>query len=448
MIASMQPKNVVLALDEGLEEEAVREEAKNSCRITSSSKPRSAMSGMPIATSFPKAASSTQQTRRRRLQTNHENESEVADIAERARDPRLQALYDEGVNVYSFSKLGTINSCLYGAWRTYILHDRGSGSVYTELGTASHQAIEDFIEGKIDKSGMLPIFESGVEQCEMLGFDFPKDFKGGNSIRNRYLSDLKNCFQTFTMPKGKFTVEELLILRVSPTRAMQGYSDLLRWNNDGTVTVLDIKSSSDYAQKDLLEHGRQLTIYGMALEQAGYKVKSTAWIMLKYVVIKYDWYATRRGKNKTPLTRIVNRSKIYDTIKDAVEAACREAGMDEMDIEIAMMDFAKTNILAICSRLRSRQSSSLSHTCGSIHTPRNFRPRRWITSIRLPTSTKVCHKKKTTRGSRARSRRRTSFSATLSAGTERPAPTSRTTTNAPCRCHTIQKERGGSVLNV
>ena len=28
MIASMQPKNVVLALDEGLEEEAVREEAK------------------------------------------------------------------------------------------------------------------------------------------------------------------------------------------------------------------------------------------------------------------------------------------------------------------------------------------------------------------------------------------------------------------------------------
>lgn len=266
-------------------------------------------------------------------------------IAERAKDPRLQALYDEGVNVYSFSKLGTINNCLYESWRTYILHDRGSGSVYTELGTASHQAIEDFIEGKIDKSGMLPIFEAGVVQCDMLGFDFPKDFKGGNSIRTRYLADLKNCFQTFTMPKGKFTVEELLILRVSPTRAMQGYSDLLRWNNDGSVTVLDLKTSSDYAQKDLLDHGRQLTIYGMALEQAGYKVKSTAWIMLKYAVIKYDWYATKRSKNKTPLTRIVNRSKIHDTIKDAVEAACREAGMDEMDTEIAMMDFAKTNIL-------------------------------------------------------------------------------------------------------
>lgn len=269
----------------------------------------------------------------------------MADIAERAKDPRLQALYDEGVNVYSFSKLGTINNCLYGAWRTYLLHDRGLGSVYTDLGSASHDALENFIEGKSNSSEMLQTFRDALVQCELVGYDFPRDFRGTDSIKTKYIKDMENCFQTFTMPKGKFTIEELLILRVSPTRAIQGYSDLLRWNNDGSVTVLDLKTSSDYAQKDLLDHGRQLTIYGMALEQAGYKVKSTAWIMLKYVVIKYDWYATRRSKNKTPLTRIVNRSKIYDTIKDAVEAACHEAGMDEMDIEIAMMDFAKTNIL-------------------------------------------------------------------------------------------------------
>ena len=266
-------------------------------------------------------------------------------IAERAKDPRLQELYDQGVNVYSFSKLGTINSCLYSAWRTYILHDRGLDSVYTLLGSACHQAAEDFIEGKIKQEDMLPMFNEGVVQCDLLGYAFPKDFRGLNSIRDRYLGDLQNCFKTFTMPKGKFTVEELLILRVSPTRAMQGYSDLLRWNDNGTVTVLDLKSSSNYADKDLLEHGRQLTIYGMALEQAGYKVKATAWIMLKYVVINFDWYATKRSRTKTPLTRIVNRSKIYVTIKDAVMAACREAGMDEVDIDMAMAEFSKTNIL-------------------------------------------------------------------------------------------------------
>lgn len=269
----------------------------------------------------------------------------MAVIAERAKDPRLQALYDEGVNLYSFSKLGTINQCLYSAWRTYILHDRGLGSIYTDLGSASHDAIENFIAGTLNHDDMLPAFRDALVQCELLGYDFPKDFRGEDSIKIKYTKDMENCFQTFTMPKGKFTIEELLILRVGPTRAMQGYSDMLRWNDDGTVTVLDLKTSSNYAQKDLLEHGRQLTIYGMALEQAGYTVKSTAWIMLKYVVIKYDWFATKRSKNKTPLTRIVNRSKIYDTIKDAVEAACRDAGMDEIDTEIAMMDFAKTNIM-------------------------------------------------------------------------------------------------------
>lgn len=266
-------------------------------------------------------------------------------MAQRALDPRLQALYDEGVNVYSFSKLGTIKNCLYGAWRTYILHDRGLGSVYTDLGSASHDALENFIEGKSNNAEMLQIFRDALVQCVLVGYDFPQDRRGTDSIKTKYIKDMENCFQTFTMPNGKFTIEELLILRVSPTRAVQGYSDLLRWNNDGTVTVLDLKTSSDYSQKDLLEHGRQLTIYGMALEQAGYTVKSTAWIMLKYVVIQFSWFATRRSKTKSDLVRIVNRSKIYDTIKDAVEAACREAGMDENEIEFAMLDFAKTNIL-------------------------------------------------------------------------------------------------------
>lgn len=266
-------------------------------------------------------------------------------MAERPRDPRLQKLYDAGMNVYSFSKLGTINQCLYSAWRTYILHDRGLGSVYTELGTAAHEATEDFIAGKINQDALLPAFQAGLAQCDLLGYTFPKDFRGNDSIRERYVADMENFCKTFYMPKGKYTIEELLILRVNDKRAMQGYSDLLRWNEDGTVTVLDLKTSSDYRTEDLLEHGRQLTIYGMALEQAGHKVKSTAWIMLKYVVINFNWYATRRSKTRTPLTRIVNRSKIYTTIKDAVEAACREYGMDSMSIEVAMANFAKTNIL-------------------------------------------------------------------------------------------------------
>ena len=266
-------------------------------------------------------------------------------MAERAKDPRLQELYDQGVDLYSYSKMSTINKCLYQAWRTYILHDRGANSVYGALGGKIHDCLQSIIDGNGTTTDLLPAMNSELVDLDMLGLDFPHDFRGGTSIRDKWVADMTNFCKTFYPPKGKFATEQLLILKVSDKRAVQGYIDLLRYNADGTVSVLDWKTSSNYAEKDLLEHGRQLTIYGMALEQAGYKVKSTAWIMLKYVVINFNWYATKRSKTKTPLTRIVNRSKIYATIKDAVESACRESCMDEADIEMAMMEFSKTNIL-------------------------------------------------------------------------------------------------------
>lgn len=266
-------------------------------------------------------------------------------MAQRALDPRLQALYDEGVNIYSFSKLSAIRQCLYQVYLTYVRHQRGTSSIYGLAGSCVHDVLQAIIEGNATTHDLLPALRKELEEAETLGLDFPPDRNGGQSIKDKWLKDMQHFCLTFYPPKGKFQCEQLLILKISEKRAIQGYIDLLRFNDDGTVSVLDWKSSSNYSQKDLLEHGRQLTIYGMALEQAGYTVKSTAWIMLKYVVIRFSWFATRRSKTKSDLVRIVNRSKIYDTIKDAVEAACREAGMDENEIEFAMMDFAKTNIL-------------------------------------------------------------------------------------------------------
>lgn len=266
-------------------------------------------------------------------------------MAERAKDPRLQELYDQGVQIYSISKLNCINQCLYQSWRTYILHDRGINGCYGVLGGKIHDCLQNIIDGTGTTADLLPSLNSELDNLEMLGLDFPHDFRGGTSIRDKWVADMTNFCKTFYPPNGKFETEQLLILRVNENRALQGYIDLLRHNDDGTVSVLDWKTSSQFTQENLLEHGRQLIVYGMALEQAGYKVKSTAWIMLKYVVINFNWYATKRSKTKTPLTRIVNRSKIYATIKDAVESACRESGMDEADIEMAMMEFSKTNIL-------------------------------------------------------------------------------------------------------
>lgn len=266
-------------------------------------------------------------------------------IIERAKDPRLQELKEEGVHVYSYSKLNCVNDCLLESWYSYIKHEPGLQSVYGLLGGASHQVTEDLIEGKATCDDLLPALHSALDECDTLGLTFPKDFRGNDSIKEKWIKDMTHFCQNFYPPRGKYIVEQLVILRVSPTRALQGYIDLTKLNDDGTVSVYDLKTSSRYKPSDLLEHGRQLVIYAMALEQAGYTVKNLAWIMLKYVEIRYTWYATSRSRNKTQCIRIVNRSKIYDTIAPAVESACRDAGMDEAEIEFAMLDFKETNLL-------------------------------------------------------------------------------------------------------
>lgn len=208
-----------------------------------------------------------------------------------------------------------------------------------------HDVLEQLIHQQATCDDLLPALHSALDECETLGLTFPKDFRGNDSIKEKWVKDMTHFCQNFYPPRGEFKTEQLLIYRVSPTRAIQGYIDLMKLEPDGSVSVYDWKTSTRFAPSTLLEHGRQLVIYAMALEQAGYTVKNLAWIMLKYVEIRYTWYATSRSRNKTQCIRIVNRSKIYDTIAPAVESACRDAGMDETEIEFAMLDFKETNLL-------------------------------------------------------------------------------------------------------
>lgn len=187
-------------------------------------------------------------------------------ISERANDSRLQKLKEEGVHLYSYSKLNCINDCLLESWYSYIKHEPGLQSVYGLLGGASHQVTEDLIEGKATCDDLLPALHSALDECDTLGLIFPKDFRGNDSIKEKWIKDMTHFCQNFYPPRGKYIIEQLVILRVSPTRALQGYIDLTKLNDDGTVSVYDLKTSSRYKPSDLLEHGRQLVIYAMALE--------------------------------------------------------------------------------------------------------------------------------------------------------------------------------------
>ena len=84
---------------------------------------------------------------------------------------------------------------------------------------------------------------------------------------------------------------------------MQGYIDLIRLvdREKKIIEVYDWKTSSQFSDKDLLHHGRQLVFYTLALEHMGYTARKAAWIMLKYVSVTSMGRARKSNKKKTKL---------------------------------------------------------------------------------------------------------------------------------------------------
>lgn len=74
-------------------------------------------------------------------------------------------------------------------------------------------------------------------------------------------------------------------------------------NIDGTVTVIDYKTSSKYSGQDLKKNANQLLLYAIALEQEGYVVREVSWLMLKYCTVA----GKRNGSTKT-----IKRSELYE----------------------------------------------------------------------------------------------------------------------------------------
>ena len=261
-------------------------------------------------------------------------------MGQRVIAPELQALYDKGANVYSYSKLGTIHDCPYNAYLTYIKKREQCQNVYSYLGTICHDTLEGIIEGKNTNADIGPAIENGLEELDMLGVDFPKTRDGGNGIRDKWTANMRCMARDWVSPKGKYEVEKLLILKLRDDRYLQGYADLIRILPDGRLQVLDIKTSSQFQDKDLLHYGRQLVAYTLALEQAGFTCCTPAWIMIKYCKVTYE---TGFGKRAKPTEKILDRCKVGYTLRANVRAKMKAAKYTADEIEQVTQAFIESN---------------------------------------------------------------------------------------------------------
>lgn len=201
----------------------------------------------------------------------------------------IKKIKDENPDIkfYSHSKLGNFNQCKRGYYYTYIDKKQQKPSVYSELGTACHTTLEDLYECKVESLDKT-LFDNEFNKCKLFGINFPKskyDIAGG------YYKDISSFYDIYNkIPprEGDRFISELgFILILDKNIAFMGYIDLLILHTDGTCEIVDFKTSSTFDKNHVVEAGRQLILYKLAIEQLyNIKVNTVSWQMLKYVDVQ------------------------------------------------------------------------------------------------------------------------------------------------------------------
>ena len=266
-------------------------------------------------------------------------------MAKRELDPRLKELYAAKKKVYSISKINTIEECLYEAYNAYVLKDRGQNGIYGILGTKVHDKIESIIKGESAPKELPTTLQEELDDLSMLGIEFPKDFKGNDTIRDNWVADMSHFCKTFIPPEGKFDTEELFIYKLSDDRYVHGYIDLIRYNEDDTISIMDWKTSSEFSKDDLLHHGRQLVLYALAKEAQGFTVKDVSWYMLKYCEVSFMGKKRANSKELSPIIKVINRGKLVDELYNHLAYDLAVEGYDEVDTELMLDKALKENSL-------------------------------------------------------------------------------------------------------
>lgn len=263
-------------------------------------------------------------------------------MSEREVDPRLKELWDKGITIYSISRIDSINNCLYGAYRTYKLHERGKDNVYSSLGGRIHDVLENIENGNATEADLLPAMQAELDNLDALGIEFPKDRNGGDSIRESWIANMSHFCETYKSPR-KFTTEELFIYKTSKGYVLQGYIDAQKLNKDGSINIYDYKTSTKYSGSDEADHGRQLVVYQMGKEQEGKTVKGVAWIFLKYCEVQFMGKKTAKSKEKTLIKKVFERKKVGSEMAKYVEQDLYEHGIDGIEAEIILNELECSN---------------------------------------------------------------------------------------------------------
>ena len=231
------------------------------------------------------------------------------------------------IKFYSYSRLGTFHQCKRSYYYTYVDKKPQRNNVYSILGEVCHKSLEDLYNGKVDELDRVP-FETEFAKCQMFGIDFPAS---KYDIAGSYKADIENFYNIYKKKDGKEFISELGFIYILDSKhALMGYIDLLIYDKDtNSCEIIDFKTSSEFKKDHLLEKGRQLVLYKVAIEQLyGIKVNKVYWQMLKLVDVTVGTYKPKiklKGKEwvskcSLQITNLMKK-KGYDDLEATLSVA-------------------------------------------------------------------------------------------------------------------------------
>ena len=240
------------------------------------------------------------------------------------RPKKLVEKYGEDFTIWSYSRLSTFKNCQHEYYLSRILKKESKDSLYAILGKLSHDALEDFYNGKIKYDDMLTRFEHNFLDYEMSDLKFVKDEAQNERMIKKYKDCMVHFFKNHHIVPFKVISEREVWIDLG-IAAFIGYIDAIHYDEESNYVITDYKTSSigaEYKGENLLHKQEQLLLYALALHQMGASLDKIKirWNFLKYTNINYNHMINvtylKNGKHTTSCVKKLELiSKIAPQLK-------------------------------------------------------------------------------------------------------------------------------------
>ena len=225
-------------------------------------------------------------------------------------------------------------------------------SIYTSLGSAAHQCLEDYYTNKIQFYEMQEQFEDSWVTCydvAQLKFD-RSDAEKNQSIADKYKLNMQYFFKNHTVYPYKVLIEKPITVDVNGN-IFVGYIDGLYKDNNDDITIIDFKSSSMYKGKALDEHSQQLKLYTLGIHQLTglpFSKIHACFNFLKYVTVEYT---QANGKSKT---RDVERANLGESLQANLKVWIKKLGYEDQMDEFLKIVIDDNDIIRLPKDIRDK----------------------------------------------------------------------------------------------